>query len=51
MKFDRTWNFKVCEFCLKNSHERVEMIKEKLVWDGVEEEVWVCPACGSVKKL
>ncbi len=45
-----TWNFRVCEYCLKNSHKKVLMKKEKLIFEDREIEVWVCPECGSVKK-
>ena len=47
MTLTRTWTYGVCESCLKNSHENVKMIKEKVVSGDLEgkysEEIWVCP--------
>lgn len=51
---DRSWTYAVCETCLRNAHEKHEMQREILV-DTNEEtnriEVWVCPNCGSVRRL
>lgn len=51
----RTWTYRLCETCLKNSHEKVEMIKEEIKSTDVDssfsKEMWVCPVCGSTKRL
>jgi hypothetical protein len=51
----RIWTYGVCEYCLKNSHEEVKMVRENIVSadtaGNCSEEFWVCPACGSTKKL
>lgn len=51
---DRSWTYGVCESCLRNAHEKHEMQREFLV-DTKDEtkkvEVWVCPACGSTRRL
>lgn len=41
------WTYGVCESCLKNAEDKIEMIREKVS----SEEMWVCPACGSCKRL
>jgi len=50
-----TWTYEICECCLNNSHEKVKMVKEKLISGDLEgkysDELWVCPVCGSTKKL
>ncbi len=43
--YELGWEFKVCSFCLKNAHEKVIMVKQKI--EG--KEVWVCPKCGSLR--
>jgi uncharacterized protein with PIN domain len=48
--YDRSWKYKVCEICRKNSHEEVEMVREVIEVNGKKEEFWVCPVCGSTKK-
>jgi len=51
----KTWTYGVCESCLKNSHERVEMKMELITSRypeiGNSEEMWVCTKCGATKKL
>jgi len=51
----KTWTYGLCESCLKNSHERIEMGKEAIKSRYPEiknsEEMWVCPICGATKKL
>jgi uncharacterized protein with PIN domain len=47
---DKSWKYKVCEICRKNSHEEVEMVREIIKANGNKEEFWVCPVCGSTKK-
>lgn len=55
MSLVKTWTYGICEFCLKNSHEKVKMVKERVVSGDLEgkysEEVWCCPVCGATKKL
>lgn len=47
-----TWNFGVCDICLNNSHEEIKMIREKIFYSGGNSvEMWVCPQCGSSKRL
>jgi len=50
-----TWTYSYCETCMKNFHETVKMIREKLASgnpdDKSGEEVWACPKCGSTKML
>jgi uncharacterized protein with PIN domain len=48
--YDRSWKYKVCENCRKNSHEEIEMVREVIEVNGKKEEFWVCPVCGSTKK-
>jgi len=48
--YDRSWKYKVCENCRKNSHEEVEMVREVIDVNGKKEEFWVCPVCGATKK-
>ncbi len=44
------WNYGVCESCLKNAGDTVNMIKEKL--DAHHHiEHFVCPQCGATKRL
>jgi hypothetical protein len=48
----RSWTFGLCESCLKNSHEEVEMVRINLISDyGKKEEMWCCPVCGATKRL
>lgn len=49
----RTWNYGFCEHCIKNAHEKVKMKREETFSeDRTYSEVWwVCPRCGSTKKL
>jgi|GEM_PF-1638800 len=47
---DRSWKYRVCEICRKNSHEEIEMVREIIEVNGNKEEFWVCPVCGSTKK-
>ena len=49
-----SWSLRICEICLKNAHKEVKMVRRRIgssdenaYW---EEEVWVCPECGSCKK-
>ena len=55
MTISRTWTYGTCEICLKNSHEKVKMVKERVVSGDIEgkysEEIWCCPVCGATKKL
>jgi len=55
MTLTGTWTYGICESCLKNSHEKVKMIEEKVVSADLEggnsETIWVCPVCGASKKL
>jgi len=55
MSVGKTWTFGICESCLKNSHEEVKMIKEKIISGDLEgrysQELWVCPVCGATKRL
>lgn len=44
-----TWTYGVCESCLKNAGERVEMARE-CIGSGCP-EFFVCPQCGSTKRL
>jgi uncharacterized protein with PIN domain len=48
--YDRSWKFKICENCRKNSGEEVEMVREVIEVNGKKEEFWVCPVCGATKK-
>ena len=49
------WNYRICETCLKNSHEKVKMKRGTIVScdpNGERKmEVWVCPKCGATKFL
>ncbi|MCD6403088.1 MAG: hypothetical protein J7K98_02035 [Candidatus Aenigmarchaeota archaeon] len=49
------WNYRICEVCLKNAHERVVMVREVLVSADIKgdnkKEMWVCPKCGATKFL
>jgi rubrerythrin len=40
------WTCGICETCVKNSHETVRMLRQKLADDA---ESWVCPECGATK--
>ena len=55
MTIAKTWTYGYCENCLKNSHEKVKVLREKLISGDHEgkysEETWVCPVCGSTKRL
>ncbi len=50
-----SWTYEICESCLKNAHEKNKMIKElvKASHTDVEHaaEMWICPSCGSTKRL
>lgn len=51
-----SWSYKFCETCLKNSHEKIEMMREKVypastAAENSAEEMWCCPVCGSTKRL
>jgi hypothetical protein len=52
---DSDWTYKICEICSKNSHEKIEMKKERIFSTDANneyfEEMWICPTCGSTKKL
>lgn len=49
------WNYGICETCLKNSHEKVKMRREKVFCCDLEgnyyKEMWVCPVCGATKEF
>jgi len=51
----KTWTYGYCETCMKNSHENVKAVREKLISGDPEGkcsgETWVCPQCGSTKRL
>jgi len=49
----KSWTFGFCESCLKNSHEKIEMVKIFLSSDFLDkkEEMWCCPVCGATKRL
>ena len=52
--YDGQWTYGHCESCMKNLQYKVKMFKEKLIHVNPAEktkEVWVCPVCGSTKKL
>lgn len=44
-----TWAHKVCESCLKNAGDRVEMIPEE--HGSHIQHLLVCPQCGATKRL
>jgi len=50
-----TWTFSICEICLKNSHEKVKLVRKKIISGDPEgkysKEFWVCPVCGATKRL
>lgn len=43
------WNYGVCESCLKNAGDKIRMLRESIA-DG-SGEFFVCPQCGSTKRL
>ena len=43
------WNFGFCETCMKNAHDKIKMIREKI--EANSPEFFVCPQCGSTKRL
>ncbi|MBS3055677.1 MAG: hypothetical protein J4452_04285 [Candidatus Aenigmarchaeota archaeon] len=49
------WAYSFCDYCIGNAHEKVLMLRENLVstYDDSKSSVeyWVCPQCGSNKKL
>lgn len=45
------WNYGFCETCVKNAHERVRMVKERIDPSHRKTEFFVCPECGSTKRL
>ena len=48
----KTININYCENCLKNAHEEIKMIAEKVLIDNYRDiEILVCPACGSTKSI
>lgn len=51
----KTWTYGVCESCLKNAHEKVKMVKQMIISGNPNvissKEMWVCPVCGSCRKL
>ncbi len=50
-----SWTYEICESCLNNSHEKVKMIKEKIISGDPEgkysQELWCCPVCGFSRLL
>ncbi|MEM5843655.1 MAG: hypothetical protein QXX07_00375 [Candidatus Aenigmatarchaeota archaeon] len=50
-----TWTFGFCETCLKNSHEKVKLVRRRIISGDLEgkcsREFWVCPICGATKRL
>jgi rubrerythrin len=40
---------------MKNSHENIKTVREKMISGDPEgkysEKIWVCPQCGSTKRL
>ncbi len=43
------WNYGVCENCLKNADDKIKMVRECI---GIGcPEMFVCPQCGSTKRL
>jgi RNase P subunit RPR2 len=55
MTITKTWTYGYCESCSKNSHEKIKTVRERIVSGDPEgkysEETWVCPQCGSTKRL
>lgn len=49
------WTYGFCEICLKNSHEKIRMRREKIFSGNPKEnhfkEMWICPFCGATKEL
>ena len=49
------WEYSFCDYCLRNAHEKVAMVRQNLVStfedSKFSEEYWICPKCGSDKKL
>ncbi len=50
LKKGGSWTYRFCESCMKNSHVRNEMVREKLA-DDVQSEMWICKICGATKGL
>lgn len=49
------WTYGICESCLKNSHKKIKMVREKIFSGNPRatrsKEMWVCPVCGATKEL
>ena len=49
------WKHGVCNSCMHNSHESVQMVRQVLKIgnpdDDRQVEVWACPSCGYCRKL
>ena len=50
-----TWTQGLCNCCLKNSHQKVNLVLRKII-SGDEEgkysqEILVCPVCGATQRL
>ena len=49
LSIHESWTYGICERCLRNSHERVEMVREFLVSGNPndnkrsDKKIWVCP--------
>jgi hypothetical protein len=48
-EYDGKWTYGHCESCMKNAREKIKMIREKI--DENSPVMFVCPQCGSTKKL
>jgi len=55
MSIKGLWTYGFCESCLKNSHEKIEMVEQELFTGDSKGKylgkIWVCPVCGATKSL
>jgi RNase P subunit RPR2 len=54
-ELDDDWKHGICNSCVHNSHERVQMVRQTTRTGNPDDEkvieVWSCPACGYSREL
>jgi hypothetical protein len=55
MEIVRSWEYEICETCLRNARKRVRMVKWIVVSGDAKgkhkKEMWICVECGSTRLL
>lgn len=55
MEIVKSWEYEICETCLRNLHKKVKMVRSIIVSGDIKgkckKSMWVCVECGSTRLL